>query len=187
MKVSYFSIASLILLSGCQIDQHRKEQALGGVELSQKMGTALNDFREQEKASEISIMNALARAEKSFIGLDAARKNDELGRASADTEPQIQIISRLNEFVSGIAKNDANASQRLSQLNAELGSLMDPIPSTDDAILETQKSFAELAKPLPFMVQFNEVKSIVDDVNKNYQDVIKPKLEANKNEASKKP
>lgn len=187
MKTQYLAIAIFILLSGCQIEQHRREQALGGVELSEKMGKALTEFRAQETAAEESILDKVKIAGDSADELSGGLERDEMARVSASSDMQIKTIDKLKEFVYGIAKKDSDADQKHAGLDAEFRALISSIPSTEASIMETQKSFAELAKPLPLRAQFNETKSFVADVEKNYNDVIKPKLGPNKNASTTNP
>jgi hypothetical protein len=187
MKAFLLAIVFVHLVSACGIEKDRRSQALGGIELVGKMEKELANFRTQEMAAEKSLLASAKEISGDSVELTSSLANDDMARTSAGADKQIQTITKLKTFSKGIAKNDADKAQKLAQLNIEYGALLGPIPSTEETSADTQKKFSELAKPLSLKVQLNELKEFKKELETNYNDVIKPKLEANKIPATTTP
>ena len=179
------AVAIMAALAGCSQVPIARESATFGVGVIGEMESALSDFRAMETASyqarQISLRDQHTLAREAMAALKATT----LSRESAgDAQAQL-TTQRLLANADARAASEATLAEQASTQNKTLDALFTPLPSTQKATREAQKSLALLAADLSVQDQFSSIRTYARTV-KTAVDENKKKIAAAKKAAAAK-
>ncbi|HEY8608312.1 MAG TPA: hypothetical protein VIM12_14450 [Noviherbaspirillum sp.] len=167
------SIPAAILtcaLAACSTPQAALDQANHGVALVSQMELELKAFRKAEAHSEKLLVESIERQRTQAVRLDRNLRVDDLARQAAGDARAAYIISNMTALVQGLAESEAEAIADQKAINAALGKLLLPLPSTAAAITETQRKFADMGKELSWSKRQDDLKPLAEKVRESVRE-----------------
>lgn len=151
---------------GCSTPAAVTKQAEHGVALTSELDLELKAFRKHEANSEKFLLDAVAYQKKQVVALNKAIASENLA-ADATGDPTMKRISgTMAIYLQQLAKLDQAQQADLAGATNSLTSVLAPLPSTTEALTDTQTKFADFGKELPISTRAKEFKQVADAVKK---------------------
>jgi hypothetical protein len=173
----------LTTIAGCGTPQAVINQAEDGVAVTAELDSELRDFIRAENLSEQAVLDSATAQKKIALRLTRANASNDLASVATGDASVLTVIAQGDKYLKELAQLDEASAASMAEVTSASGKVLTPLPSTTEALTNTQAKFAEFGKKLSTEVRAAEFQTILAAVRKVAKDNKEKMSEASKTTA----
>lgn len=153
-------------LAACRTPQAALDQANNGAALTVALQRQLDDLRATQANIARARVERIRSINAKIAEYEAQFAFDERVRAAAGDSSGTQLASQLRTLADSRAQDDQGLKTALAALDANMASLVQPLPSQTAKLEATQKAMAALGEELPLEERARIIGAFAADLKK---------------------
>jgi hypothetical protein len=153
-------------VSACKTPQAALDQANNGAALTVSLQSQLSALRSTQALIARGRIDSIRSQRELMAKYQADSAFDERVRAAAGSNAEATLASELRTLADSRAKDQQDLAEQIAAINANLATVLQPVPEQDARLGATQKAMAMLGEQMPLKQRAEVIAAFAHDLKK---------------------